>query len=66
MADLPQSKDLFPWLTSLREAPPEKPGLTPFSLFRQGWDYWVDACQRSILLADILRQRGNEHYAYFS
>ena len=23
------------------------------------FDYWVDACQRSILLLDVLRQRGN-------
>src|SRR5262249_47368958 len=22
-------------------------------------DYWIDACQRSILLLDVLRQRGN-------
>jgi pimeloyl-ACP methyl ester carboxylesterase len=30
------------------------------------FDYWVDACQRSILLLDVLRQRGNnsiEHNA---
>ena len=30
------------------------------------FDYWVDACQRSILLLDVLRKRGNnsvEHNA---
>jgi tellurite resistance protein len=29
------------------------------------WDYWVDACQRSVLFWDVLRKRGNqaiEHY----
>jgi len=26
---------------------------------RAAWDYWVDACQRTILFWDVMRQRGN-------
>lgn len=41
--------------------------LSPFfGIAKQASDYWVDACQRQILLLDILRQRGNiqfEHQA---
>ena len=38
----------------------------PFTGANDLLDYWVDACQRSILLLDVLRQRGNnciEHNA---
>ena len=31
----------------------------------QAFDYWVDACQRTILFWDVMRKRGNialEHY----
>jgi Protein of unknown function (DUF3141) len=38
----------------------------PFPGTNDLFDYWVDACQRSILLLDVLRQRGNncaEHNA---
>jgi pimeloyl-ACP methyl ester carboxylesterase len=38
----------------------------PFTGANDLFDYWVDACQRSILLLDVLRQRGNnsiEHNA---
>ncbi|MET0267634.1 MAG: DUF3141 domain-containing protein [Duganella sp.] len=35
----------------------------PFSVAQQATDYWVDACQRSILFLDVLRQRGNESNA---
>jgi len=38
----------------------------PFSVPNDLFDYWVDAWQRSILLLDVLRQRGNnsiEHNA---
>jgi pimeloyl-ACP methyl ester carboxylesterase len=31
----------------------------PFPGTNDLFDYWVDACQRSILLLDVLRQRGN-------
>src|SRR3954469_2300825 len=37
---------------------------TPFQLMpgiESAFDYWVDACQRSILLFDVLRQRGNNY-----
>jgi hypothetical protein len=27
------------------------------------WDYWLDACQRSILFLDVLRERGNHYVA---
>jgi hypothetical protein len=32
---------------------------------KDAWDYWVDACERSVLFWDALRKRGNqaiEHY----
>jgi pimeloyl-ACP methyl ester carboxylesterase len=38
----------------------------PFTGANDLLDYWIDACQRSILLLDVLRQRGNnciEHNA---
>lgn len=35
----------------------------PFTVAQQATDYWVDACQRSILFLDVLRQRGNESNA---
>jgi pimeloyl-ACP methyl ester carboxylesterase len=38
---------------------PQWPG-DPFSLAQQATDYWVDACQRSVLFMDVLRQRGDE------
>ena len=34
-------------------------------LAKDAWDYWVDACQRTVLFWDVLRKRGNqaiEHY----
>ena len=31
----------------------------PNSNFGPVYDYWLDACQRSVLLLDVLRQRGN-------
>jgi poly(3-hydroxyalkanoate) synthetase/uncharacterized tellurite resistance protein B-like protein len=29
--------------------------------FREGLDYWVDSCQRSVLFMDVLRKRGNNY-----
>ncbi|RFP23121.1 DUF3141 domain-containing protein [Duganella sp. BJB488] len=41
-----------------------KPGpqwpVHPFALAQQAADYWIDACQRSVLFMDVLRQRGDE------
>ncbi|MFA9216019.1 MAG: DUF3141 domain-containing protein [Sphingomonadaceae bacterium] len=37
--------------------------ITPFDWWRQGTDYWIDACQRSVLFLDVLRQRGDERNA---
>jgi hypothetical protein len=31
---------------------------------RQAQDYWIDACQRSVLFLDVLRRRGNDHFEY--
>jgi hypothetical protein len=31
-------------------------------LAQQVSDYWVDACQRSVLLLDVMRQRGNNYF----
>ena len=36
----------------------------PFTGTNDLLDYWVDACQRSILLLDVLRQRGNNSAAH--
>ena len=27
--------------------------------WQAGWDYWVDACQRTVLFWDVMRRRGN-------
>jgi hypothetical protein len=32
-----------------------------WSVFSAGQEYWRDACERSILLLDVLRQRGNNY-----
>jgi pimeloyl-ACP methyl ester carboxylesterase/tellurite resistance protein len=51
------------WTESLSEASKGQwpaPGVT-----NEAWDYFVDACQRSVLFWDVLRKRGNqaiEHY----
>jgi pimeloyl-ACP methyl ester carboxylesterase len=34
--------------------------IDPFQLAQQATDYWIDAWQRSILMLDVQRQRGNE------
>ncbi|MDE2030441.1 MAG: DUF3141 domain-containing protein [Alphaproteobacteria bacterium] len=45
-----------------RAAPPSFQASTyPFRFFQQAMDYWIDACQRGILFADVLRQRSNAH-----
>ena len=31
-------------------------------LAQQAFDYWTDACQRSVLFLDIMRQRGNNYF----
>jgi hypothetical protein len=31
-------------------------------IFQQAFDYCVDACQRSVLFLDVMRQRGNIHF----
>ena len=30
----------------------------------QAFEYWLDACQRSVLLWDVLRKRGNEYHEH--
>ena len=40
---------------------PEFPSMSPWSLFAAGQDYWRDAWERSVLLLDVLRQRGNAY-----
>lgn len=35
-------------------------------LCQQAVDYWVDACQRSVLLLDVMRQRGNSHFEHIA
>src|SRR5262249_11421472 len=38
------------------------PALPGFELALDAFDYWIDACQRSVLFLDVLRQRGNDHF----
>jgi pimeloyl-ACP methyl ester carboxylesterase len=38
--------------------------MLPSQSFGPAFDYWVDACQRSLLFLDILRQRGNTVLAH--
>ncbi len=45
---------------ALFPAPPTSAFL-PFQLFQQYTDYWVDAWQRGVLFADVLRQRADTH-----
>jgi hypothetical protein len=33
------------------------------SPWQAAWDYWVDACQRTVLFLDVLRQRSEQYYA---
>jgi pimeloyl-ACP methyl ester carboxylesterase len=33
------------------------------SPWQAAWDYWVDACQRTVLFWDVLRQRSEQYYA---
>jgi pimeloyl-ACP methyl ester carboxylesterase len=39
---------------------PAAPGLSGWPM---AWDYWVDACQRTVLFWDVLRQRSQQYYA---
>jgi pimeloyl-ACP methyl ester carboxylesterase len=34
-----------------------------FSGWQAAWGYWVDACQRTVLFWDVLRQRSEQYYA---
>ena len=38
----------------------------PADLFAQVWDYWIDAGQRSVLLLDVLRQRGERYQEHIA
>lgn len=42
-----------------RPSPPS-PSLSFASLFQQATDYWIDAAQRSLLMTDVLRRRGEQ------
>ena len=45
--------------TSLTQTVAKPSSACSFTRTNDLLDYWVDACQRSILLLDVLRQRGN-------
>jgi hypothetical protein len=50
-------RSLFGWAR-----PPGYPAFWPgVQLAEQAFDYWVDAWQRSVLLLDVLRERGNNY-----
>jgi pimeloyl-ACP methyl ester carboxylesterase len=64
------TRTLFsPWTfvdPSGRKAPELSPlarSATGFSPWQAAWDYWVDACQRTVLFWDVLRQRSEQYYA---
>jgi pimeloyl-ACP methyl ester carboxylesterase len=42
------------------------PAWAGLQLAEQAFDYWVDACQRSVLLLDVMRQRGNSHFEHIA
>ena len=39
---------------------------TGWTLTQPAFDYWVDACQRSVLLMDLMRRRGNSHFEHIA
>jgi len=43
------------------QSKPELPWASPWYAFAAGQEYWRDAWERSILLLDVLRQRGNNY-----
>ena len=47
-----------PWANALATA------LGGSGLLRETWTYWQDACERTILFWDVLRQRGNNYLAH--
>lgn len=51
----------FDWQRLMASPPTSWAGL---DLLQQAYDYWVDAWQRSILFLDVMRQRGNDHFAH--
>ena len=58
-----------PWDFWLSKAGPEAfGGAAPLGVdfIRQAQEYWIDACQRSVLFLDVLRRRGNDHFEYIS
>jgi hypothetical protein len=60
-----QTDSVSPW-TGWPLGKPPGSGWPGIDIFQQLSDYWVDACQRSILFFDVLRQRGTEHFEHIS
>jgi hypothetical protein len=60
MADASAAGDTNPWATWMSAALE-----TPLSggLAQDAWSYWLDACQRTVLFWDVMRQRGNNYLA---
>jgi hypothetical protein len=45
------------------QSPIAKQAVWPgMQLAQQASDYWMDACQRSVLFLDVIRQRGNNYF----
>jgi hypothetical protein len=55
MTEHVQAVDANPWIDALASVYPT----AGFAL--DVWSYWVDACQRSVLFWDAMRQRGNNY-----
>ncbi|MDD3182623.1 MAG: DUF3141 domain-containing protein, partial [Alphaproteobacteria bacterium] len=57
------SLSCVPEAASASVAPSLSFQLTPH-LAQHAFAYWIDACERQILLLDVQRQRGNNYYTY--
>ncbi|OZI21891.1 3-hydroxyalkanoate synthetase [Bordetella genomosp. 7] len=47
-------------------ASPANSAATPFNPWASAYEYAVDALQRSILYADVMRQRGNQYHSHMA
>src|SRR5262245_30848623 len=52
--------DTNPWAAWLGAAWGAPPSAGPI---QEAWSYWRDACQRSVLFWDVMRQRGDNYFA---
>ena len=58
MTESAQAADANPWKPRIN-AIATMPSTAGSAL--DAWSYWIDACQRSVLFWDVMRQRGNNY-----